>query len=139
MVRPAGCTGQRPYSLLCSLPRSLAPCCAKLLNVVSHSTGPRPLQFGRHTMTPHDAATTLTHLRAHRAIAQRQRYQPSKLRRYRAPLVALRQAGASYRELAYWLRREHHLRVDPTTIRRYLLQLPELFQESVYAELPEGT
>ena len=51
--------------------------------------------------------------------------------------MALRQAGASYRELTYWLRREHHLRVDPT-IRRYLLQLPELSQESVYAELPEG-
>ena len=52
--------------------------------------------------------------------------------------MALRQAGASYRELAYWLRREHHLRVDPTTIRRYLLQLPELSHEAVYAELPEG-
>lgn len=116
----------------------LALCCAKLLKVVWHSTGPRPSQFGRHTMTPHDAATTLTRLRARRALAQRPRYQPSKLRRYRVALVALRQAGASYRELAYWLRREHHLRVDHTTIRRYLLQLPALSQESVHAELPEG-
>jgi hypothetical protein len=88
-------------------------------------------------MTPHDAATALARLRAHRAIARKQRYRPSKLQRYGVALVALRQAGASYRELAYWLRREHHVRVDPTTIRRYLFHHPVLYQEGTpRAELP---
>jgi hypothetical protein len=88
-------------------------------------------------MTPHDAATALARLRARRAIARKQRYRPSKLQRYRVALVALRQAGASYRELAYWLRREHYVRVDPTTIRRYLLQSPLLhLEDSPHAELP---
>lgn len=102
-----------------------------------HSTGPRPGYFGRHSMTPHDAATALARLRARRAIARQQRYRPSKLQRYGVALIALRQAGASYRELAYWLRREHHVRADPTTIRRYLLQYPILPQEGApHAELP---
>jgi hypothetical protein len=88
-------------------------------------------------MMPHDAATALAHLRERRAIARKQRYRPSKLQRYRIALVALRQAGASYRELAYWLRRKHHVRADPTTIRRYLLQHPILCQEGPpRAELP---
>ena len=34
--------------------------------------------------------------------------------------------GANYRELSFWLRHEHRLRADPSTIRRYLVQLPEL-------------
>jgi hypothetical protein len=89
-------------------------------------------------MTPHDASTILERLRVRRALSRRPRYRPSKLRRYRASLVALRQVGASYRDLAYWLRREHHLHVAPTTIRRYLVQLPEMQQESGHAELSES-
>ena len=49
--------------------------------------------------------------------------------------MALRQTGASYHELAYWLRRKYRLCVDPTTIRRYLVQFPTLHQESAHAEL----
>jgi hypothetical protein len=116
-----------------------APRCGKLRESVDHSAGPRPCRFGRHSMTPLDAATALARLRARRATARRQRYRPSKLRRYRGGLVALRQAGASYRELAYWLRREYRLHADPTTIRRYLVQLSELHQEALHAELSPGT
>lgn len=91
-------------------------------------------------MTPQQATSTLAALRDHRASARRQRYRPSKLARHRAELVALRQAGASYRELAYWLRRERRVRTDPTTIRRYLIQLPELAdaEDPADAEFSKG-
>ena len=90
-------------------------------------------------MTPQAAATELAALRGRRADARKRRYRPSKLARFRAELAALRHAGASYRELAAWLRRERRARVDPTTIRRYLMQLPELAgKEAPDAELSQG-
>ena len=91
-------------------------------------------------MTPHDAARILDAMRAHRSAARRRRYRASKLTRYRAELVTLCLAGASYRELALWLRRDHRLRADPTTIRRYLIQLPEVAaaKEDGDAELSQG-
>ena len=89
-------------------------------------------------LTPRHARSILDDMRARRAIVRKQRYRSSKLTRYRAELVTLRLAGASYRELAFWLRRDHRLRVNPTTIRRYLIQLPELLQEAHHAELSQG-
>jgi len=90
-------------------------------------------------MTPHDACSILDAMRAHKAVARRRRYRASKLTRYRAELVTLHRAGASYRELALWLRRDHRLRADPTTIRRYLIQLPEVAErESNHAEFSQG-
>jgi hypothetical protein len=86
-------------------------------------------------MTPHAAATALAALRAPRVAARFRRYRPSRLRRFRAELVALRRAGASYRELAQWLRQAHRRRCDPTTIRRFLVQLPELQEAAPDAEL----
>lgn len=90
-------------------------------------------------MTPQEAASTLADIRAYRSAALKVRYRSSKLMRYRNELVALQRAGASYRELAFWLRRHHRLRVDPTTIRRYLVQLPEVMEagETDDAELSE--
>lgn len=90
-------------------------------------------------MTPQEAASTLANIRAYRSAARKTRYRSSKLRRYRNELVALHRAGASYRELAFWLRRHHRLRADPTTIRRYLVQLPEVVEdgETDDAELSE--
>jgi len=90
-------------------------------------------------MTPHEAASTLADIRAYRSAAIKVRYRSSKLMRYRNELVALRRAGASYRELAFWLRRNHRLRADPTTIRRYLSQLPEIIEagDTDDAELSE--
>ena len=90
-------------------------------------------------MTPHNARSILDAMRARRSVARRRRYRASKLTRYRADLVTLHRAGASYRELALWLRRDHRLRADPTTIRRYLIQLPEVMaQETDHAELSQG-
>lgn len=90
-------------------------------------------------MTPHNARSILDAMRAHRSVSRRRRYRASKLTRYRAELVTLHRAGASYRELALWLRRDHCLSADPTTIRRYLIQLPEVIaQEDDRAELSQG-
>lgn len=90
-------------------------------------------------MTPHQTARTLDAIREHRSVARKRRYRPSKLMRYRAELVALHQAGASYRELAYWLRRDHRLSVNHSTIRRYLIQLPEVAaRKTDHAELSQG-
>ena len=90
-------------------------------------------------MTPHHASTILDTMRARRDAVRKQRYRSSKLTRYRAELVILRQAGASYRELAHWLSRDHRLRVNHSTIRRYLIQLPEVtIQEADDAELSQG-
>lgn len=73
-----------------------------------------------------DAAKELDTLRQRKADLRRKRYRFSKLTRYRAELVELRRAGASYREMAEWLRTKKRRKVDPTTIRRYLIQLPEM-------------
>lgn len=58
-------------------------------------------------------------------ITRRRRYYPSRLRRHRAELVALRRGGASYRELVRWLA-ERRVRVAPSTVQRYLTGLPEM-------------
>ena len=91
-------------------------------------------------MTPQEAASTLQAIRIHRSDARKERYKRSKLRRYRNELVALHRMGANYQELAFWLRREHRLRADPSTIRRYLVQLPELAgnEGTDDAELSQG-
>ena len=81
-----------------------------------------------------DATVEIATLRQRQADLRRKRYRLSKLTPYRAELVALRQAGASYRELAAWLRLRKRRQVNPTTIRRYLLQLPELNTEAADVE-----
>ena len=69
-------------------------------------------------------------VREHRRLTRRRRYRRSKLDRYRAELVSLHRIGASYREMSLYVWHEHRRRVDPTTVRRYLMKLPEVAQES---------
>jgi len=45
--------------------------------------------------------------------------------RYRAELVQRREQGASYRDLAEWLRRTHRVRVHRATVARALARWPE--------------
>ena len=95
-----------------TIPPSLMPCCVWLASSPdtarhSHSVS----QLDATDMTPHDARSILDAMRAHRSVSRRRRYRASKLTRYRAELVTLHRAGASYRELALWLRRDHRLRV----------------------------
>lgn len=73
-----------------------------------------------------DAVAALKSTRAHRAVAQRRRWRPSRLDRYRAELVAMRKVGASYPELAIWLRTKKRVVVSHTTVMRFLKECPEL-------------
>jgi hypothetical protein len=77
-----------------------------------------------------DATKELSQMRERKQDLRRVAYRHSKLRVYRAELVELRRAGASYRELAEWLRRTQRRRVAPSTIQRYLVQLPELQEQA---------
>ena len=55
----------------------------------------------------------------------------SKLHRYREQLETLRREGASYRQLADWLRASKRRRAHPSTIARYLASLPVEVQEEI--------
>jgi hypothetical protein len=74
-----------------------------------------------------DPAAALDGVRERRAVARRRRtWGKSRLTPYRAELVKLRQAGGSFAELADWLRRERRVKMDASSVRRYLQKLPEL-------------
>lgn len=87
-------------------------------------------------LAPADLSAKLEAVRERRIMARRRRYRRSKLDRYRAELVSLHRMGASYRDMALYIRHEHRRRVDPTTVRRYLIKLPEVAQEAEYAGIP---
>ena len=74
-----------------------------------------------------DPVAALAAVREHRAAAKRRRtWGKSRLVPHRAELVKLRAAGASFTELAEWLRREKRVKMDPSSVRRFLQKLPEL-------------
>lgn len=73
-----------------------------------------------------NAQDVLSNLRQKQAVKKPERYHKSKLDPYWAELLALRQAGASYLELATWLCEVQRIRVSHTTVMRYLNKLVEL-------------
>lgn len=73
-----------------------------------------------------DAQTELEKIRARRKLSRKKHYQKSRLDKHRAELVKLRKSGASFPELALWLRLERHTKISHTTVMRYLSKLPEL-------------
>lgn len=76
---------------------------------------------------PFDAAAALADVQAHRAAAKRRRtWGTSRLTPHRAELVKLRKAGGSYADLQIWLRKEKRIKVEESTVRRYLQKLPEM-------------
>lgn len=78
-------------------------------------------------VTSFDPAAALDSVRERRAVARRRRtWGKSRLVPYRAELVKLRQAGGSFAELADWLRRERRVKMDASSVRRFLQKLPEL-------------
>lgn len=89
-------------------------------------------------LAPSSLAAKLDAVRTRRRLARRRRYRKSKLDRYRAELVRLRRMGASYPELSLYVWHEHRKRVNQTTIRRYLIKLPEIAQEHDHADLPKA-
>jgi len=84
-----------------------------------------------------NAPDVLSEIREQRATKRRRSFRRSRLARYRSELVALRKQGASYHELAAWLRSKR-VKVSHTTIIRYLAKLPELkLTGKPHAELPQ--
>jgi hypothetical protein len=73
-----------------------------------------------------NVTTVLEKIRQQKKINQRKAYAQSRLNRYRAELVALRKAGASYRELTLWLRKDKRIKMNHVSVMRYLIKLPEL-------------
>lgn len=80
-----------------------------------------------------NAPVLLNILRQQNKIRKRKLYTQSRLTKLRAELVALRQAGASYREISRWLRQQKRIKITHTTVMRYLEKLPE-FKETSPAE-----
>ena len=77
-----------------------------------------------------DVTHELKQIRNYKRLRQRKAYTKSRLNRHRAELVALRKAGASYRELAFWLRINKRIKISHCSVQRYLVQLPEIQEES---------
>ena len=73
-----------------------------------------------------DVQSTLNGIRQYRQLCRRVGYHRSRLEKFRAELVALRQGGASYPELVIWLRQTKRLKIAHTTLMRYLKRLPEV-------------
>jgi hypothetical protein len=77
-----------------------------------------------------DAQAEVDRIRARRSEARRKLFRKSRLDRYRAELLAMRQAGASCADLAEWLRVSHRCKIHRSSIDRYLKKLPE-FNDTV--------
>jgi hypothetical protein len=73
-----------------------------------------------------DAPTAIDNIRRLKSIRRRQTFYTSRLKKYRAELIELRRAGASYREIALWLKHNKRLKITHTSVMRYLNKLPEL-------------
>lgn len=73
-----------------------------------------------------NAAVELTALKEQRKTMRQKVYRKSRLTRYRAELVALKNAGASLNDIALWLRQKKRIKVSHTTVMRFLAKLPEL-------------
>lgn len=86
-----------------------------------------------------DPVAEVGRIRSRRAEARRKHYRKSRLDKYRAELVAMKQAGASCADLAEWLRVNHRCKVNRSSIDRYLRKLPELNEGQEVAVEPEPT
>ena len=74
-------------------------------------------------------------MRAERTRRRRRRtWGKSVLEPYRHELTALHQAGLSYADLAFWLRKTVRIKVDRSTVRRFLAK-----QAASSSASPAGT
>lgn len=68
-----------------------------------------------------NAAEELCKVREDRAARRRRStWGKSKLSKYQAELIQLRRAGAKYADLQFWLRQEKRVKVDRSSIMRFL-------------------
>lgn len=77
-----------------------------------------------------DAEAELATLRRIQDVCRRRRYTRSQLDPFRAELVALRRLGASYADLAMWLKMKKRRKVATSTVQRYMTKLPEFAHQS---------
>ncbi len=74
-------------------------------------------------------AATLTEqlaaIQSQRTAARRRRYSRSRLDRHRADIEALAEQGASWADIALWLRQYKRIKVHPTTVGRRLARWRE--------------
>ena len=87
-----------------------------------------------------NAQAEVERIRIRRTEARRKLYRKSRLDKYRAELVAMKQAGASCADLVEWLRVNHRCKVNRSSVDRYLKKLTEFHASSVdsqKANLPE--
>jgi len=78
-----------------------------------------------------NATAELEKVRQHRRICRKRQYQSSRLNKYREELIQLMETGASFREMALWLRTQKRLRVSHTTVMRYLRKLSQSKQSAM--------
>lgn len=68
-----------------------------------------------------DAPGILEKIRVDRKIRRkRSTWGRSKLLKFQAELCALKKAGASLKDMQFWLKREKHIKADCSTIKRFL-------------------
>lgn len=84
-----------------------------------------------------NAQAEVERIRIRRTEARRKLYRKSRLDKYRAELVAMKQAGASCADLVEWLRVNHRCKVNRSSIDRYLKKLPEVHRAT--ADVQETT
>lgn len=84
-----------------------------------------------------NAQAEVERIRIRRTEARRKLYRKSRLDKYRAELVAMKQAGASCADLVEWLRVNHRCKVNRSSIDRYLKKLPEL--QAATTDIQEAT
>lgn len=73
-----------------------------------------------------NATDELEDIRKRKALSRQRRFKKNRLERYRAELIDLRKAGASYRELSHWIRTKKRWKVDHSVVRRWMIKLPEM-------------
>lgn len=72
-----------------------------------------------------DAQAEVDRIRSRRAEARRKLFRKSRLDKYSAELLAMRQAGASCADLVEWLRVSHRCRINRSTVDRYLRKISD--------------
>ena len=70
-----------------------------------------------------DAQNELAEIRAARKVRRkRSTWGRSRLTKYRAELIKLKAIGASYEDMKFWLRKKKRVKVDKSTIWRFLVR-----------------
>ncbi len=74
----------------------------------------------QHKYPQGELSQQLNEIREQRQLVRKRRYSRSRLDRYRAEIEALAEQGASWQEIALWLRQYKRTKVDRTTVGRRL-------------------